>query len=412
VEEPLKAVTRWTPVTWVLVAANVSLFAVMALMQRRVFDFSSHCLLTWGGGLEPRVFGSEWWRAASHMFVHGDLAHLAGNTLFLLLAGPFVERLFGPMRFALVYLFAGLGGGLLGMGTSPQHVAVGASAAVFGVYGALLGCCLRGPFSIPWRMVGQRAGWLLAYTVVSLLSDWIDFTRQPVAHLGGFVFGLAGGFLCGHKVQPRAARWRLWRLGVVVAICVGVVGLTARVVYRCSSRALEYYREYAAIKDRERELQGWFHDVMAQWQRNELTSAECSRALQSRLIPALQEMRAAHKLKLTGELAGMENHSFSMQEFWKVHRSMRGKVNERSRQPLTLKRYGDTYRFLCKVRVDTWRAAADELNSKHPFPARALLDNHELDMLFSGLDHRVNEDNPLYRWFELSRGRRKWDDGE
>jgi hypothetical protein len=51
VEEPLKSVTRRTPVTWVLVAANVALFAGMALARQRAFDFSPHCLLTWGGGL-------------------------------------------------------------------------------------------------------------------------------------------------------------------------------------------------------------------------------------------------------------------------------------------------------------------------------------------------------------------------
>jgi rhomboid protease GluP len=410
VEEPLKAITRWTLVTWMLVAANVSLFAVMALMQQRVFDFSSHCLLTWGGGLAPRVFGTEWWRAASSMFVHGDLAHLASNMLFLLLVGPFVERLLGPVRFALVYLFAGLGGGLLSMGTSPQHVFVGASSAVFGVYGALLGCCLRGPRSIPWRMVGQRAGLLLAYTVVSLLIDWLDFTGQPIAHLGGFVFGLAGGFLCGHKLQPRAARWRLWRLGVVVVLCLGTIGLTARWVHRCSSKALEYYQQYAVIEDRERELQGQFHDVLLQWEQNKLTNAAFSQALQSRLIPALQEMRASHGLKLTGKLADMEKQSFSMQEFWKALRSLRGEVKDRNRKSLTLQEYGDMYRFLCKVRVDTWRALADELNGKYPLAARALLDIHELDLLASGLDHSVNEDNPLYRWLESTRGRRQFDD--
>jgi rhomboid protease GluP len=409
VEEPLKAVTRWTPVTWILVAANVALFAVMAVAQQRVFDLSPHCLLTWGGALAPRVFGAEWWRAASHVFVHGDLPHLASNMLFLLLVGPFVERLLGSMRFALVYLFAGLGGGLLCMGTSPQHVVVGASAAVFGVYGALLGCCLRGPRSIPWRMVGQRAGWLLAYTAVSLLGDWLDSTRQPVAHLGGFVFGLAGGFLCGHKLQPRAARWRLWRLGVVVALCAGLIGLTAREVNRCSAKALEFYQAYAAMKDRERELDGQFHDVMLQWEQGKLTSAQFSQALQSRLIPALQEMRASHNLKFTGELAEMEKHSFTMPEFWKVLRSKRGEVKERERTPLTLKEYGDMYRFVCKVRVDTWRALADELNDRYPFAVRALLDNRELDMLASALDHEVNEDNPLYRWFEWARTGRRQD---
>jgi rhomboid protease GluP len=410
VEEPLKAITRWTPVTWMLLAANVALFAAMAVMQQRVFDFSSHCLLTWGGTMAPRVFEDEWWRAASYMFVHGDLAHLAGNMLFLLLIGPFVERLLGSLRFALVYVFAGLGGGLLSMGTSPQHVIVGASAAVFGVYGALLGCCLRGPRSIPWRMVGQRAGWLLAYTVVNLLCDWFDFKRQPMAHLSGFVFGLAGGFLCGHKLQPRAARWRLWRLGVVVTLCAGLVGLTTWGAHACSSKAREYYQPYAASKDRERELRGQFHDILRLWEQHKLTDEECSRALQSRLIPSLQEMRAAYNLKLTPDFPEMEKHSFSMQEFWKVRRTRRGDVKERDKKPFTLKDYGEMYRFLCKVRVDTWRALADELNGQHPYAARAVLDVHELDLLAADLDERVNEDNPLYRWLESARGRRLLDD--
>jgi hypothetical protein len=181
-------------------------------------------------------------------------------------------------------------------------------------------------------------------------------------------------------------------------------------VHRCSSRAREYYQAYAASKDRERELRGQFHEVLLQWEENKLTSAEWSRALQSRLIPALQEMRAVHDLKLTGELAEMEKHSFSMQEFWKVRRSMRGDVKERDKKPFTLKDYGESYRFLCKVRVDTWRALADELNGQHPFAARALLDIHELDLLAADLDERVNEDNPLYRWLESLRGRRQLED--
>ena len=53
---------------------------------------------------------------------------------------------------------------------------------------------------------------------------------------------------------------------------------------------------------------------------------------------------------------------------------MRGEVHERDRKPLTLKEYGDMYRFLCKVRVDTWRALADELNERYPIAVRALLD--------------------------------------
>src|ERR1700752_2535827 len=66
IEERLRAAMRWTPASWILAGSNVLMFAVMAFMQQRLFCFSSHSLLKWGGGFAPRVFGHEWWRAASY----------------------------------------------------------------------------------------------------------------------------------------------------------------------------------------------------------------------------------------------------------------------------------------------------------------------------------------------------------
>ena len=406
-DERLRSATRWTPVTWALVAANVVMFAAMAASHRQLFHFNSHVLLTWGGGLAPRVFGHQWWRAGSSMFVHADLAHLAGNLLFLLLIGPLVERLLGPIRFALVYLLAGLGGGLLIMGTSPQHVVIGASAAIYGVYGALLGCCLRGPWSMPWKVVAQRGALLLLYTAVSLLGEWLDFTQQPVAHLGGFVFGLVGGLLCGHQLQPRAARRRLWRLAVVAILCVGLISLTAWWVHRCAAKALAYYARYAKVKDRERELLGRFDDALRQWQHGKITSAEWKRLLENTLIPAWQDARSSYGLKLTGELADWEQRTYSMQEYWNEERSRPRERKAHPEKPLTIEEYGKTYGFLWKVRLDTWRALANDLPGNRHLTVRTLLDDRELDLLFAGLDDELNEDNPLYRWIELTRtGRR------
>ena len=411
-DERLRAVTRWTPVAWALAAANVGLFAAMALTHRRLFSFSPDVLLTWGGALAPRVFGHGWWRAGSCLFVHGNLAHLAGNLLFLLLIAPLVERLLGPVRFALVYLFAGLGGGLLVMGTYPQHVVVGASAAVYGVYGALLGCCLRGPRSIPWRVVAQRGGLLLLYTAVSLLGRWLDFAQHPVGHLGGFVFGLAGGLLCGHRLQPRAARRRPWRLAVVAAVCAGLISLTAWWVNDCTAKARAYYARYAAARDREREVLGRFDDALRQWEQGKMTSAKWKDVLEKKLIPAWQDARSSCGLKLTGELAELEQHSFSMRDFWSALASMRGELKSRDKKPLTIEEYGKTYSLLCKVRLDTWRALANDLPGDHLLMVRALMDDRELESLVAALDDEVNEDNPLYRWFEVTRTGRRLDEKE
>jgi rhomboid protease GluP len=402
-EEQLRAVTWRVPVTWILVAANLGLFVAMALRHGRLFHFGSDVLLNWGGGFAPRVFDHQWWRAASYMFLHSNLAHLAGNLLFLLLIGPLVERLLGPTRFALVYLFAGLGGGLLDMGTYPQQVVVGASAAVYGIYGALLGCCLRGPRSIPWRLVLERGALLLLYTAVSLLGDWLDAARQPVAHLGGFLFGLVGGLLCGHLLQPRAARWRVLRLAVFATICVVCIGLTARWVQSCAAKALTYYGRYAKAKDRERELLGRFDDALRQWEQRKITSVQWKRVLEKKLIPAWQELRSSCGLTFTGKLAELEKHSFSMQDFWSELRARRGEREVRDEKPLTVEEYGTMYSLLTKVRLDTWRALAHDLPGDHFLIARTLLDEHELGLLYAGLDDEVNEDNPLYRWFELRR---------
>jgi membrane associated rhomboid family serine protease len=400
-DERLLSRTRRTPVTWVLVAANVVLFMAMALTHGRLFHFNSDVLLTWGGGLAPRVFGTEWWRAGSSMFVHGDLAHLAGNLLFLLLLGPLVERLLGSFRLALVYLFAGLGGGLLAMGTHPQQVVVGASAAVYGVYGALLGCCLRGPRSIPWRAVAQRSAVLLLYTAVSLVSEWLNFEQQGVAHLGGFVYGLIGGLLCGHQLQPRAGR--LCRLAVIFVVCGGLIDLTARGVHHCADKALACYQAFAQAKDRERNLLGQFGDALRQWEDGEITDGEWKQILDQRLIPAWQDTRTAAGLKLTGELAELEGRPFSMQDFWTALRAISGERKTHDEEPLTVEEYGKMYRLLGKVRLDTWRALASELPGNRILLVRALMDVHELEQLYAAFDARVNEGNPLYGCFELKR---------
>jgi rhomboid protease GluP len=390
-----------------LAAANVAVFASMALTHESLSHFSSHLLLSWGGGLAPRVFGHEWWRAGSYMFVHANLAHLTTNLFFLLLMAPLVERLLGPARFAVVYLFAGLGGGLLGMGTAPQEVVVGASAAIYGVYGALLGCCLRGPWTIPWGEITRRGGLLLLFTGISLLGEWLDFAQHPAGHLGGFVFGLAGGLLCGIQLDSRRRRWKLVRLALLTACSAGLISLTAWWVQGCAAKALTYYERHALARDRERELLGQFDDSLRQWEQGKISSTEWKLVLENKIIPAWRVVRSSCGLQLTGKLAELEQKRFTMQEFWDAARAAQDKGTESEEKPLTIEEYSESFSLHSKLRLDTWRALANDLPGSHLLMVRALMDDHELKLLCAALDDEVNEDNPLYNWFEIRRRSRR-----
>ncbi len=157
---------------------------------------------------------------------------------------------------------------------------------------------------------------------------------------------------------------------------------------------------------------GRFDDALRQWEQGKLTGAEWKDVLEKKLIPAWQDARSSCGLKFTGELADLEKHDFSMQDFWSALRSMPGELRAHDEKPLTIEQYGKAYRLLAKVRLDTWRALAKDLPGDHLLTVRAVMDEHELELLCDALDEGVNEDNPLFRWFELTRTGRRLDEKE
>ena len=147
----------------------------------------------------------------SSIFMHGGLMHLGGNMLFLWIFGDNIEQKFGRVKYLGIYLAWGIGAGLvhiLGDPTSPIP-AVGASGAISGILGAylvmfpgarILTFMMLGFF---WRMMHIKAKWFLPFWLVfqNLLPFFIGGFGVAgggvayLAHIGGFVIGLATGFL-------------------------------------------------------------------------------------------------------------------------------------------------------------------------------------------------------------------------
>ena len=144
------------------------------------------------------------------MFLHGGWLHLAGNMLFLWIFGNNVEDKRGRATYVIFYLLAGLVATAAHIAVQPDSTipVVGASGAIAGVMGAYL---------VLWPNVRIHSLIFLGFFVLFrdvqakwLLGVWfvLQFFTNPaegvawVAHVGGFLFGLAAGLVWRSTTPP------------------------------------------------------------------------------------------------------------------------------------------------------------------------------------------------------------------
>lgn len=174
---------RSSPVTWVLIAVNV---AVFAFSQVPAWD-----LLERGAMSAPEVLqDGQGYRLITSVFLHWDIGHLLCNLITLYSIGATVERcLDRKWKFPVLYGLSGLCGSLLVLGWDTlNHTAeltAGASGAIFGLFGVLLALAVK------QKIRGVTKKQILGSIVLMLLPGVFSKGISLAAHLGG----LLGGFL-------------------------------------------------------------------------------------------------------------------------------------------------------------------------------------------------------------------------
>ena len=140
----------------------------------------------------------HWWQVVTHMFMHGNFAHIFFNMWSLVVFGPMLERMWGSKKFLIFYFVCGLGAAIcheLVLMTQPLSniPTVGASGAI---YGLLLGFGMLYPnyvLTLVFPPVSLKAKWFVViFAAIELLTGIIG-TNDGVAHfahLGGMLFGL------------------------------------------------------------------------------------------------------------------------------------------------------------------------------------------------------------------------------
>ena len=185
--------TPSAPVTPALVGLNIVVFVLMLFGTGATGTPDN--LIAWGGSFGPRTTNGEWWRLVTTMFVHVSVLHLFADLAGLVAVGVVLERLVGPLAFAAVYVAAGVSSSALGLIGSPFGVSVGASGAIFGLYGLLLAAVMRSVFNnstpkLPLALARCLAPAAAVFTAYSLMTSAIASGPELSALLVGWMSGL------------------------------------------------------------------------------------------------------------------------------------------------------------------------------------------------------------------------------
>ena len=270
-----RALRRRTPSvsgTYVLLAANVAMFAAVAIAAGSIRSFSPRDLIWWGAGFGPRTTNGEWWRLLTATVLHAHPPHLIFNMIALLMVGPTVERLVGRRAFVAFYVACGLAGSAAGLWAHPLRVTVGASGAILGMYGLLVGLMFEHRPSVTRHAcAGGAAGRIpraqlqiflhetMGVIVSAIVMSWWIPNVDNAGHLGGLAAGCAIGWMAGKDIEWTTAGPRQIAAALVLgAVCCGAaLGASGRVhelrtamigVFETDSRTRTTYSRAIASK--------------------------------------------------------------------------------------------------------------------------------------------------------------------
>lgn len=175
---------RGIALTEVLLALNVMVSGLLVLRWRHHY---SDALWAWSRELRGELLDGRLYVLFIPLFLHADLGHLMANMVSLYGIGAIVEEYYGRARTGILYVGGGLIGALFSLSKGRDVLAVGASGAIFALYGVLLVFLLR-----YGRRFASRLRWktLRVYLpfLVAIVAPSI-FYADLLSHVGGFLGG-------------------------------------------------------------------------------------------------------------------------------------------------------------------------------------------------------------------------------
>lgn len=138
------------------------------------------------------VQNGEIWRLITSVFVHANIFHIFFNMYALFMIGPLIEKYYGKIKYLIIYLGSGVIGSLFSVVLS-NNLSVGASGAIFGLFGAML------YFGYKYRATldGFLKSNIIPVIIVNLLLSFMMTNIDAFAHIGGLLGGILISYTLG-----------------------------------------------------------------------------------------------------------------------------------------------------------------------------------------------------------------------
>ncbi|MRH28322.1 rhomboid family intramembrane serine protease [Microbacterium sp. SYP-A9085] len=208
-----------------LITYGIIAVTVLVYLAQLVPGSPVQQLLAYNSGFViPQLGSFQPWRLLTVLLVHSSWLHIGLNMLALWMIGRILEPLVGRVRFLVMYLISGLAGSVAVALLAPLTWVVGASGAIFGLFGALL---------VIGRHIGANVASIAIIIainfafpfVVGILSGSLAAVQISwQAHLGGLIAGAAVGFI---YARTRTVRQRGWQIGLLIGLTVLLLALLA-----------------------------------------------------------------------------------------------------------------------------------------------------------------------------------------
>lgn len=201
-------------------------------------------VLNWGANFNPYTLETESWRLMTSVFVHGGYIHLLLNMIALYFLGADLEKYIGRLEFLVLYLLCGIAGGIASLWWNIYSVSVGASGAIFGLYGFNLIISIIEEVKMQRSIIKLIINFIIFVSITIIFGEYMN-----VDHAGHFGGLFSGVFLAFYKEIRSYSSLKFPRV-IDSTIFFGLIYIL--IFYLLPRSQVEYYKAFQELLAKEK----------------------------------------------------------------------------------------------------------------------------------------------------------------